>query len=183
MKLAGFADNQTCLHINSFDVSAIHPGTDFWDEDDTRKVPEWEVSESRSIIFRWSTQPGVVQIRHEDSELWQSLKPIVEYLESYHKGRAVRVFLADLPPGATIAPHMDGGDELVNLVNRNSMAIVTNPDVEYLIDGIRHRFDPGECYEINNLMLHEVRNNGSTQRIHLLVDVLPHDWINPTASI
>ena len=35
----------------------------------------------------------------------------------------------------------------------------------------------GECWEINNSLLHSVENNGKTERIHLLVDILPNKFI------
>ena len=155
------------MHVATFDVSGIDTTSEFWDEDDTRsKDPYWCVHECRSLILRWNWKQ-----RHENA----TIQPIVERLESNFCGRAIRVFLADLPAGGKIPRHSDEGSQLVDKVNRLTMAITTNPDVHFIIGDIRYVFAPGECYEINNLMHHEVYNRGSTSRIHLIVDVLNED--------
>ena len=35
----------------------------------------------------------------------------------------------------------------------------------------------GECWEINNNILHQAWNDGDSDRIHLIVDIFPHKWL------
>ena len=35
----------------------------------------------------------------------------------------------------------------------------------------------GQCWEINNAKNHSVENNGTTDRIHLLIDIMPNEFI------
>jgi hypothetical protein len=35
----------------------------------------------------------------------------------------------------------------------------------------------GECWRVNNKLLHGVYNFGSTNRVHLMVDIIPEELI------
>ena len=35
----------------------------------------------------------------------------------------------------------------------------------------------GECWEFNNNLQHEVWNDGNTDRLHLIIDLLPYKWL------
>jgi hypothetical protein len=35
----------------------------------------------------------------------------------------------------------------------------------------------GECWEINNMQYHEVINDSEEDRIHLIIDIIPNEYI------
>jgi aspartyl/asparaginyl beta-hydroxylase (cupin superfamily) len=77
-----------------------------------------------------------------------------------------------LPAGKIIDPHEDGGDYLYHTC-RHHIPIITNPGVGFFIDGETQHMKEGECWEINNNKTHAVFNKGETDRVHLLIDIIP----------
>ncbi len=55
--------------------------------------------------------------------------------------------------------------------------IVTNPQVEFYVDGIRVDMQPGTCWYINANLIHQVINKGKTDRIHLVIDCVVNNWL------
>lgn len=114
--------------------------------------------------------------------------PIVQHVcDTLGKPNVSALFIANLPAGELIYPHVDTG-EFLSIPSRVHIPIVTNPEVVYYIGGIyvdvddddrmgRHQFarefrmKPGEVWEIDNLSYHSVANRGDTDRWHLIVNV------------
>jgi hypothetical protein len=84
----------------------------------------------------------------------------------------LRVQLAELPAGQTIARHRDG--DLLALIHRLHVPLTTNPGVVFTIADADYRLAESVLYELNNAAAHSVRNDGATTRVHLLIDLLPH---------
>lgn len=89
--------------------------------------------------------------------------------------RAVRILR--LAAGSVIREHRD--DDLCFEAGeaRLHVPLVTNPDVEFYVDGTRVIMEPGECWYLNLSLPHRVQNRGSTERIHLVVDCQINDWL------
>ena len=106
--------------------------------------------------------------------LHEAAEPIiVRVLESYPDGgRVVKAIFARLPPGAAIQPHKDAGELLMNS-HRIHVPLVTNPGVEFRVDGSVLAVREGEAFELNNALPHAVYNHGTEARIHFIIDYLP----------
>jgi hypothetical protein len=109
-----------------------------------------------------------------DLKLKALVDPIAQELATFHEGRIARVLIVRLPAGADIYDHIDGGEYLLS-VRRNHIALKTNPDVLFTIAGEAKNMKVGECWEINNGKSHGLVNNGTTDRDHLIIDILPEE--------
>jgi len=122
-------------------------------------------------------------IRGQETEYFQKfsneINSITEHIEkSYGKKLSIiHTELALLPSGNKVNIHRDMGGELTTPVKnpRIHLPIITNDSVIFDIDGERKVMKAGELWEINNLELHSVYNNGKEDRIHLILD---YKWKN-----
>ena len=121
--------------------------------------------------------PYALENRCQDPVLFSLVEPIIKMLEKLHKGKVGKALFIRLPAGKVVDAHHDIG-EYLNVVRRTHIAITTNDEVGFTIDGETKLLKVGEVWEINNNKLHAVHNNGSTDRVHLLIDVLPY-WALP----
>lgn len=85
--------------------------------------------------------------------------------------------LLNLRRGAVIKPHRDAELAFENGEARIHVPIVTNPDVEFLMEDQRVIMEPGTCWYINANLTHRVANHGDCDRIHLVVDCVVDDWL------
>ncbi len=110
------------------------------------------------------------------TELLGNLPYFKEIIDSFKCGkRSVR--FSSLPPGAEIAEHCDTYHDFKFGQIRLHMAVVTNPDVEVYIDGHRCILQPGEMWYGDFSRPHYVKNGGSEERVHLLMDLTINDWV------
>lgn len=116
-------------------------------------------------------------VNHDQKEMHKLIQPIVDTLESIHDGKVGKSLFIKLPAGKNVLPHTDKLDYL-GAVRRHHIAITTNDDVLFFVNHESKNMKPGECWEINNSMEHAVENNGTTDRIHLLIDIMPNRFIN-----
>ena len=93
---------------------------------------------------------------------------------TYKNFTLFRALFVVLPAGATIHPHTDNGESF-HKTHRIHYALKTNKDVDFIVDGVKLPFMEHPCIEINNLALHSVVNNGTEDRVHLIVDVYDKD--------
>lgn len=114
--------------------------------------------------------------------------PIVDKVcTALGKSNISALFVANLPPGRFIYPHVDQG-EFLTVPSRVHIPLKTNDEVVYYIGGVyidsddpermNHqqfaqeiRMKEGEIWEIDNLSYHSVANRGDTDRWHLIVNV------------
>ena len=89
--------------------------------------------------------------------------------------RSVR--LLRLQPGARIREHCDFKLSLEDGEARLHIPITTNPDVDFVVSGTQLVMNPGEVWYINFSLPHRVANRGATERIHLVIDCIPNDWL------
>ncbi|MEO1538724.1 MAG: aspartyl/asparaginyl beta-hydroxylase domain-containing protein [Pseudomonadota bacterium] len=87
-------------------------------------------------------------------------------------GLIVRAQFARMHPGAAVKPHIDTSS-LLTAAHRMHLPITSNDGVMFKINGEAVRMHPGQLYELNNRVHHSVINSGPTDRIHLIVDILP----------
>lgn len=112
-----------------------------------------------------------------------ALAAVAEHYEQSDKGRAlldgskvgyfIRANLVRLKSGGEIASHTDGNFSLAHS-HRVHLPITTNEGVQFTVGSETIHIGEGELYEINNRRSHSVRNAGSENRVHLIMDyVLP----------
>ena len=86
------------------------------------------------------------------------------------------VRLLRLEAGAEIKPHTDYELGYEDGQFRLHIPIVTNPEIEFILDGERLIMLPGECWYTNVNFLHSVANRGTIDRVHLVIDGVRNDW-------
>jgi hypothetical protein len=75
-----------------------------------------------------------------------------------------------LEPGAVLHPHRDLTGASTNDRIRFHIPIVTNPGVEFVVNGERIFMAPGDLWCLDTSYLHAVRNDGDATRVHMIVE-------------
>lgn len=87
------------------------------------------------------------------------------------------VRLMRLTPGSIIKEHTDldlgveGGEARVHI------PVTTSPDVEFLLNRTRVQMKPGETWYLRLSDPHAVANRGTSDRVHLVLDLVVDDWL------
>lgn len=87
------------------------------------------------------------------------------------------VRLLRLGPHARIREHqdIDLGYDIGEI--RVHVPVTSNPEVAFYLDGERVDMQPGEAWYLELSLPHRVENDGSGDRVHLVVDCLLNDWL------
>lgn len=86
------------------------------------------------------------------------------------------VRLLQLAVGAEVKPHSDNCLGYEDGCFRLHIPIITNSEVEFILDGKRLIMNEGECWYIDANFIHSVANRGEQDRIHLVIDGIRNDW-------
>jgi hypothetical protein len=86
------------------------------------------------------------------------------------------VRLLRLSVGAEIKPHKDYCLGYEDGCFRIHIPIITNDEVEFILDNKRLIMKEGECWYINANFTHSVANRGKEDRIHLVIDGIRNEW-------
>ena len=152
-------------------------GTDVWDDQMLRQLEFDAHSQTKSILYVWThplgsyTSPDILIGKHIDKlseAVWTSAEKIRAAFNINSK--IVRLMLAKVPPGGVIKPHCDHGN--LKQIHRCHHVILSNEFVEFNIGNNTYNFKEGEVFEFNNQEIHSVNNNGSSDRVHLICDIL-----------
>ncbi|MCI9844830.1 aspartyl/asparaginyl beta-hydroxylase domain-containing protein [Flavobacterium pectinovorum] len=109
------------------------------------------------------------------TEIMDSCTYFQEILNSFlFEKTAARLLKLDV--GAEIKPHTDNCLGYEDGCFRLHIPIITNSEVEFILDGRRLIMNEGECWYIDANFTHSVANRGTEDRIHLVVDGLRNDW-------
>ena len=82
--------------------------------------------------------------------------------------------LMGLAPGAVVPGHVDIHYYWQTHV-RIHVPVITNPGVRFTCGGDEVHMQPGETWIFDSFRLHEVRNEGTEKRIHLVLDTVGGD--------
>lgn len=85
--------------------------------------------------------------------------------------------LMRLASGSVIKEHTDEGMRFEDGVVRIHVPILTNPDVEFYLNGSRVVLIAGSCWYLRLSDPHRVTNRGETDRVHLVVDMKVNGWL------
>ncbi len=94
----------------------------------------------------------------------------------FFKFPILSVRLLRLEVGAEIKPHTDYELGYEDGQFRLHIPIVTNPEIEFILDGERLTMLPGECWYTNVNFVHSVANRGTVDRVHLVIDGERNAW-------
>lgn len=149
------------------------------------KEEDWNWFTVRQKIFKPHLQTLTIPILLDEflsepkTKWYKTFKAVLSQLEKqlikyYGPGSIERCILVKLPAHACISEHIDSGIFLER-TKRIHLPLITNPDVLFCVGGEEKYMKPGELWEINNNnKLHGVKNNGSKDRIHMVLDFLPY---------
>ncbi len=102
---------------------------------------------------------------------------------------AIAAFLATLPcslgavrlmalaAGSVIHQHRDDDLNAAWGMARLHVPLVTNPEVDFRLNGQRVDMAVGECWYLRLSDPHMVRNDGAAARVHLVIDAVVNDWL------
>lgn len=168
--------------IDKFDISHIKEIISAYKE-------EWEKNQSRQERYKlfhgdsknifisdieanWDGH-GYPLVKHDaEPKLNDLCAVIVETLEKKLHGKVGKCLFINLPSGKKVNPHVDMGYYLTS-IHRVHIPILTHADVDFSVGGETINMLEGIGYEINNSRIHAVDNRSPTDRIHLLIDIIP----------
>jgi hypothetical protein len=114
-----------------------------------------------------------------DTPLLERAGYLAEVLRSLrcplHAARLMR-----LTPGSRIKEHMDLDLCAEEGAARLHIPIRTNEQVEFLLNGRPLKLEEGECWYLRLSDPHSVKNRGTEDRVHLVIDVVVNDWLRRT---
>lgn len=157
-----------------------------WDAENAGKPNRFEALDAtRHIVFRFIDSPRDWRGSH-DRPAWPQwrdrLEPVMALaVQDYGYARGVfpRVMLARMAPGGVIHPHIDA-NPAAKWPHKIHVPLTTNTGVVSFFGGEERYFPPGEAVEVNNLGPHWVRNDGDTDRIHLIFEYYDADQPDPS---
>lgn len=122
-------------------------------------------------------------ITTDDSKLLELCTPIIKELEELYNGKVAMCGFNKLGPGCSMPLHRDqsSGNEPFSpyyyVLRRFHIPIYTNEKAFIKVNGEHKHMKVGECWEFNNNHRHKVWNDGDTDRIHFIIDILPYKWL------
>lgn len=156
-----------------------------WDFENAEKPNKFEaLDKTRHIVFRFVDSTRDWRGSH-DRPLWSEWRRLLEPVMSaavagygYARGVFPRVMLARMGPGGVIQPHIDA-NPAAKWPHKIHVPLMTNARVGFLIGNTVHHFPAGHAVEVNNLGPHAVRNEGNSDRIHLIFEYFDADQPDP----
>ncbi len=178
------------FHIGTIDVAELRQlvlelTKDQWDSFSIRQK-RYEVHQHTQTIglvydpdFRHSHPTRLPTLQLFEAALRPALWMTADHFEETETGQQlikqnglgyfVRASLVRLKAGCSIAAHQDNNFSLTHS-HRVHLPIVTNDDVQFAVGDETINMREGELYEINNRRMHSVHNNGTDDRVHLILD-------------
>lgn len=127
--------------------------------------------------------PKGVGYSFADKFLRYKTLPILDLiLEQYPNHRYIKGEISCCPPGNNQSFHVDPR-VFHRFSRRVHLPLITNPECTLDIDVDSHHLEPLCLYEFNNIVLHRSVNNGTTNRVHLILDLIQNDWFDHLTSL
>lgn len=162
---------------------SAHP--ELWDAQKSRKTrPSSPHIGMSDIWVRYNdlerAKPGFAGFNDEHVPVWYpawaalpALRPIIFDLMGQVEGEMLGgVLITRIPPGGTIAPHIDHGWH-VEYYEKFYVSLQSEPGAEFWCNhgGVKEGLNPkpGECWLFDNRKLHWVTNESGKDRLTLIV--------------
>lgn len=164
-----------------------------WDAENAKKPNRFgALDATQHIIFRFVS--NFLDWRQSyERPLWAEWKPLLEPVMAsatapyeYTRGAFPRVMLARMAPGGVIHPHRDQ-NPAASWPHKIHVPLQTNEGVTFYVGRQGYHLAEGCAFEVNNMGLHAVRNEGASDRIHLIfeyydLDQPEPDWLAETQT-
>jgi hypothetical protein len=156
---------------------------------------EWLIDQSRQKTYQTHKDTSFFQLKKmsynwtinskgksytvnnlKNKKAQEELEHIYSLLEKMFDGKIIRAELITMNPNSRIRTHRDRGDILF-LARRIHIPIKTNKDVIFKVNKDLLNMKVSNIYEINNFQYHSVINNSEEERVHLIIDVLPKEFL------
>jgi hypothetical protein len=162
--------------------------SDIWKEDTyLRDYPQGPFGDCESIILRFPPRTvheteealkkhlaNVDQHENVDQEVFKRLpeaRQLIFPLMSFVQGeRLGRVMINKIKPGGRIFPHADTPVH-AEYWDRFHIVLKSQPGIIFRCGEEQAYMEQGSCWWFNNKLEHEVINNSSDDRIHMIVDI------------
>lgn len=167
--------------FDKYDISIIKELISKIPEEDwvrnTSRQNTFEVHKNTKTIFNtdfpnsWDGV-GYPIVKYElPAALQQQVDHYIKILEDKYNGKVGKSMFSMLNPESFIAPHVDGGLYLTKC-KRCHIVIKTNDFVHFFAGNEWTIFEEGDCFELNNQVMHSVINYSKEPRIHLMIDII-----------
>lgn len=166
-------------HLGTADIGALRdrvgslPESQWESEDENKPNRFARLNDTSHVIFRYIDADKPFDFR--EYPLWDDWKdlllPVMEQAANslgYKSYRFPRVMLARLPAGGRISGHSDGGAS--HYVHKIHVPLTTNAETIFRVGQQKKHLPIGEIVEVNNKRNHAVRNDGESDRIHLIFE-------------
>jgi quercetin dioxygenase-like cupin family protein len=112
---------------------------------------------------------------YKDTPVFAKMPYIKEITDAWQcEKESIR--LLSLAPGSVIKPHKDPGCAYHDGTFRIHIPVVTNPEVYFTIEEDKLQLLAGECWYMNFSATHSIVNQGTTSRVHLIMDGIRNSW-------
>ena len=139
---------------------------------------DWSVVPLRSIGgISDHIYPDPAKTEFEDTAILSRCPYYQEVLATF-KCPLLSARLLRLGAGSSIREHQDFNLGYEDGEIRFHIPVLTNPGVEFYLDGERIAMNEGECWYLNFNLHHKVQNNGNTDRVHLVIDCVVNEWVD-----
>ncbi len=101
---------------------------------------------------------------------------LVKKVELLADGKLIRAEFINMKPKSRVRTHKDRSD-ILYVSRRFHVPIKTNDYVTFKSGTETKNLKAGILYELNNIKYHSVRNDSNENRIHLILDVLPNEYV------
>lgn len=156
-----------------------------WDAENATKPNRFEaLDRTRHIVFRFVDTVRDWRTSHDRPAWadWQALiEPVLRQAVApygYANGEFPRVMFARMAPGGEIKPHRDA-NAAAKWPHKIHVPLLTNDKVTFYVEGTGYHLPEGEAAEVNNMGVHAVKNDGDTDRIHLIFEYFDPDQPTP----
>lgn len=186
-------DNWSINEIADCKISSIKDlVSNFYDEWllDTSRQTTFVTHENtfmyKLVWFDYNWRPGLPVnykvVNTLGGEAQDELSSIFSTLCEEVDGSVVHAEVISMNPRSRIRTHKDRGDALY-LARRFHIPLKTNKDTFFVVEGEKFFLEQGKIYELNNSRYHGVRNNSDEARIHLIVDLLPNEYLETEKTL
>ncbi|RYF90235.1 MAG: aspartyl/asparaginyl beta-hydroxylase domain-containing protein [Chitinophagaceae bacterium] len=101
----------------------------------------------------------------------------IKQVVDFFKIEKTAVRLMKLNAGAVIKPHSDPGLNFEEGELRLHIPVITNDQLFFYLQEERLQMEEGTAWYMNLSLQHSVRNEGKTDRVHLVIDGIVNDWL------
>jgi hypothetical protein len=180
----------TIRRLGPVDIAALKAAVlaipeSVWDAENAGKPNRFEaLDKTRHIVFRFVDSVRDWRSSH-DRPAWAEWQALIEPVlrravapYGYANGVFPRVMFARMAPGGEIKPHRDA-NAAAKWPHKIHVPLLTNDRVTFFVEGTGYHLPEGEAAEVNNMGVHAVKNDGDTDRIHLIFEYFDVDQPTP----